>query len=69
MGLPIVKINTKAGFGTTINIDGKNIEHIRAFSITQEAGEMPILELELYVRKVEIEGESTVKIVEVEAVG
>lgn len=65
MELDNVKISTKGPFGTKININGKEIDKVVYFSISQGVGEMPKLELELYVTKVEIDGECVVEITNV----
>lgn len=53
---PVVKIHVESdGFFTRIEVDGKKLTNVTGFSITQRAGEFPVLHLDLMAQLV-VEG-------------
>ena len=52
---PAVKIVGKAPFGTEIFINGEKVEGVSSYSLSQNPGEMPILNLSIFADKLDIE--------------
>jgi len=55
MGLPRIEINTD-GIITTIKCNGEKLEGVRGFSLSQNAGEIPILRLDLNATNLTVDG-------------
>lgn len=55
MGFPKFEISTD-GVITTIKCDGKVVKGVRAFALSQKAGEIPILTLDLNATDLSVDG-------------
>ena len=55
MYLPRIEINTD-GILTTIKCDGKEIKGVRGYSLSQNAGEIPVLRLDLNATNLTVDG-------------
>lgn len=55
MSLPKIEINT-TGILATVKCDGKEIKGVRGYSISHNAGEIPILRLDLNATNLTIDG-------------
>lgn len=49
-----VKIIGKGSYGTEIHVDGIKIPGISSYTLTQKAGEMPVLHLNMLATKLDI---------------
>ncbi len=62
IGLPKIEIKTKPKFGTEIIIDGRKMNGVRRFTLTQEVDGFPVLKFEVYAENIIVEGDSAIEI-------